>query len=222
MAIERERHERNLNAALERHKVLLNEMNHRVKNSLAIVGSILHLQASETNNPELTVHLTEAAHRVTAIASAHDLLYQGAEVEWLDVGKYIASVCENLNASISSCEVHCGADLGIEIATDRAIASALVVNELVANACKYAYPGRSGEIWVTLAKDGDDGFSISVRDEGVGLAPESEPPKRKGLGMRLVRAFAQQLSGSVEIKDAAPGVEFIIKAPRNSRPPEIE
>jgi two-component sensor histidine kinase len=217
MAIERERHERNMNAALERHQVLLKEMNHRVKNSLTIVGSVLHLQASQGNNPELTVHLKEAANRVTAIARAHDLLYQSSDVEWLDVGKYIGSVCEDLNASISSCEVHCSVDLGIEIATDRAIASALIVNELVANACKYAYPGKGGGIWVTLAKIAEDGFSIAVRDQGIGVAAEAMPQKGKGLGMRLVRAFAQQLGGSVQVKHLAPGVEFLVTAPRSPR-----
>lgn len=218
MAIERERHERNMNAALERYQALLKEMNHRVKNSLTIVGSVLHLQASQGNNAELTAHLKEAANRVTAIARAHDLLYQGSDVEWLDVGKYIGSVCEDLNASMANCEIHCSVDLGIEIATDRAIASALIVNELVANACKYAYPGRGGAIWVTLAKIGEDGFSILVRDEGVGIPMESEPHKKKGLGMRLVHAFTQQLGGSVETKNLEPGVEFLVKAPRKPRP----
>ena len=218
MAIERERHERNMNAALERHQVLLKEMNHRVKNSLTIVGSVLHLQASQVNSAELTVHLKEAANRVTAIARAHDLLYQSSDVEWLDVGKYIGSVCEDLDASVSSCTVHCSVDLGIDIATDRAIASALIVNELVANACKYAYPGKGGEIWVTLANMGGDRFSISVRDGGVGLPVKSKPQGETGLGMRLVRAFVQQLGGSFEIKSLAPGVEFIATAPRNPRP----
>ena len=87
MAIERERHERNLNAALERHQFLLKEMNHRVKNSLTIVGSMLHLQSGSADNPDLTRLLKEASTRVTAVARAHDLLYQGSEIEWLDLGK---------------------------------------------------------------------------------------------------------------------------------------
>src|SRR4029077_10942443 len=89
MAIERDRHERNLNAALERHQLLLKEMNHRVKNSLTIVGSMLHLQGSQANDAALTSHLEEASHRVRAVARAHDLLYQGSNIEWLDIGKYI-------------------------------------------------------------------------------------------------------------------------------------
>jgi two-component sensor histidine kinase len=218
MAIERERHERNLKAALERHQFLLKEMNHRVKNSLTIVGSVLHLQSSQANNADLTGHLQEAANRVTAIARAHDLLYQGSDIEWLDLGKYIESVCKDLDASVSRCNIHCSVDVGIEIATDRAISSALIVNELVANACKYAYPDGSGEVWVTISRIGENGFSISVRDEGIGFGADFEPRKGKGLGMRLVSAFAQQLGGTVQINPRDPGAEFVVSIPHSARP----
>jgi two-component sensor histidine kinase len=218
MAIERERHERNLNAALERHHFLLKEMNHRVKNSLTIVGSVLHLQASRVNNADLTIHLQEAANRVTAVARAHDLLYQSSDIEWLDLGKYIESVCKDLNASVSQCTIHCSVDLGIEIATDRAISSALIVNELVANACKYAYPGQAGDVWVAIYRVGESGFSISVRDDGVGVGADFEPQKGKGLGMRLVSAFSQQLGGNIQIIARSPGTEFIVHIPHSAGP----
>jgi len=218
MAIERERHERNLNAALERHQFLLKEMNHRVKNSLTIVGSVLHLQSSQANNAELTGYLQQAANRVTAVARAHDLLYQGSDIEWLDLGKYIESVCKDLDASVAQCKIHCSVDMGIEIATDRAISSALIVNELVANACKYAYPDGAGDVWVAICRVGESGFSISVRDEGIGFDADFEPRKGKGLGMRLVSAFAQQLGGSVQINPRNPGAEFVVSIPHSTGP----
>jgi two-component sensor histidine kinase len=218
MAIERERHERNLNAALERHQFLLKEMNHRVKNSLTIVGSVLHLQSNQANNDELTAYLQQAANRVTAVARAHDLLYQGSDIEWLDLGKYIESVCKDLDASVAQCTIHCSVDMGIEIATDRAISSALIVNELIANACKYAYPDRSGDVWVAICRMGESGFSISVRDEGIGFGEGFEPRKGKGLGMRLVSAFAQQLGGTVQINGRNPGAEFVVSIPQSSGP----
>jgi len=218
MAIERERHERNLNAALDRHHFLLKEMNHRVKNSLTIVGSVLHLQASKVKNAALTGYLQQAANRVTAIARAHDLLYQGSDIDWLDLGKYIESVCKDLDASVAHCTIHCSVDVGIEIATDRAISSALIVNELVANACKYAYPDRSGDVWVTISRVGEKGFSISVRDEGIGVGTDFKPHKGKGLGMRLVNAFAQQLGGTVQINARNPGAEFVVDIPQTAGP----
>jgi two-component sensor histidine kinase len=209
MAIERERHERNLNAALERHRFLLKEMNHRVKNSLTIVASMLHLQSRQAGDPALVLHLKDASNRVTAIAKAHELLYQGSDIEWLDLGKYIESVCKDLQASVPDCELTASVDLGIEIATDRAISSALIVNELVANACKHAYDGKSLGVWVVISRVGETGFSISVRDKGRGLPPDFDPRKAKGLGMRLVIAFANQLAGKLEIRNAEPGTEFL-------------
>ena len=216
MAIERERRERNLHAALERHQFLLKEMNHRVKNSLTMVGSVLHLHANKANNPELTQHLDEAASRVAAIAKAHDLLSQGSDIDWLDLGTYIESVCNDLDASVA-CEIHCSVDLGIEIATDQAISSALIVNELVVNACKYAYADRTGPVWVTIAKVGESGFSIDVRDEGAGVPRDFDPRQSRGLGMRLVNAFAQQLGGAVTVAPRNPGAEFIVVIPRSPR-----
>ena len=218
MAIERDRHERNLSAALERHQFLLKEMNHRVKNSLTIVGSMLHLQASQVADAGLTLHLKDASNRVTAIARAHDLLYQGSDIEWLDLGKYIKSVCNDLNASVLAYDLHASVDLGIEIATDRAISAALIVNELVTNACKHAYGEKKGEIWITISRVGDTGFSISVRYKGRGMPAGFDPRKAKGLGMRLIIAFAHQLNGRLEIRNANPGSEFLVIVPHSPRP----
>jgi two-component sensor histidine kinase len=218
MAIERERHERTLNTALERHKFLLKEMNHRVKNSLAIVSSVLGLQASRAGDPAVAVQLKEAVTRISAIAKAHESLYQSSEIEWLDIGKYIETVCRDLNASIPKCEIHVSADYGIEIATDQAISAALIANELITNAAKYAYPDKGGEIWVTLLCHGKDRFTISVRDEGVGFPRDFNPREASGLGMRLVSALVQQLNGTLEMQAAKPGTEFCVAVPNSHRP----
>jgi len=219
MAIERERHERSLKAALERHQYLLKEMNHRVKNSLAIVASMLHLQGSDVGDADIAQHLEEASHRVAAIARAHDQLYRGPDLERLDVGKYIEAVCKDLDESVSHCDVHTEIERGIEIATDRAISSALIVNELITNAAKYAYQGRSGgKISVTVRRADDNDFSISVRDEGTGLPADFDPRKAKGLGMRIVSSFLQQLNGTVTVHAHDPGTEFVVTIPRQSTP----
>jgi two-component sensor histidine kinase len=218
MAIERERHERRLEAALDRHQALLREMNHRVKNSLTIVASMLRLQASDLEDAALIGHLDEASHRVAAVARAHDQLYQSSDVEQMDVGRYIEAICHDLDATISPCEIHVDAKHGIVIATDRAISAALIVNELIVNTAKYAYPKElGGKIWVTLAGIDDDLFSISVRDEGSGLPADFDLRTPKGLGVRIVDAFAKQLHGVVSIRRDGPGVEFTVAIPR--RPP---
>jgi two-component sensor histidine kinase len=217
MAIERERHERSLRAALDRHQVLLDEMNHRVKNSLMIVSGMLQLQASEVGDAVLTQHLTEAAQRVTAIGQVHDQLSHGADVERMDVGRYIEGVCKDLDASVPHCAIRSDVQSGIEVASDRAISTALIVNELIANAAKYASPGRSGgEIRVRISAEGNDALVISVRDEGEGLPPDFDFARPKGLGMRLVMAFVSQLGGTLAVHAHEPGTEFIVTIPRQA------
>lgn len=218
MAIERERHERSLRAALDRHQALLKEMNHRVKNSLAIVASMLRLQASDVSDDAVAQHLEEASYRVAAVARAHDQLNRSSDLERLDVGKYIESVCKDLDKSVAHCDVQTDIEFGIEIATDRAVSSALIVNELITNAAKYAYQDRSGgKIQVTIARVGDSDFSISVRDEGAGLPPGFDFDKARGLGMRIVNALSRQLNGKVAVRSHNPGTEFVVTIPRQDR-----
>ena len=215
MAIERERHERNLNAALERHQFLIKEMNHRVKNSLALVVSMLRLQARENSEPEFAQHLEDATLRVAAIARVHEQLYRSSDIERFDIGRYIEAICKDLGASFSQCEILVQAQPGIIISADRAISSALIVNELVSNAAKHAYLGDGpGRVWVDVATTGDGSlFSISVRDEGSGLPEDFEIGKGRGMGARMVGALAEQLDATLAVVPRHPGAQFILTAP---------
>ena len=214
MAIERERHERNLNSALERQQFLVKEMNHRVKNSLALVIGMLRLQAHENIAPEFEQRLEDAILRVGAIARVHEQLYQSADVERFDVGRYIEGICKDLGASFAQCEIHVQAQPGIVISTDRAISSALIVNELVSNAAKHAYQGQDAAgVWVDIAATGVDSFFIAIRDQGKGLPEDFEFGKGRGLGARMVRALTEQLNATLKIVAHHPGVEFVVTAP---------
>ncbi|WP_036262489.1 sensor histidine kinase [Methylocapsa aurea] len=214
MAIERERHERRLKAALKRDQVLLKEMNHRVKNSLAIVGSMLHLQAREVGNEELAGHLNEASRRVAAVGRAHDQIFYGSDVERMDIGKYIQAVCKDLDESVLHCDVSTDVEEGIEISTDRAIATAMIVNELIANAAKYAYPNQSGgTIFIKVSRSGERDFAVAVRDQGAGLPANFALNSAKGLGMRIITSFAQQLNATIAVRPQNPGTEFAVCIP---------
>lgn len=214
MAIERERHERNLKAALERQQFLVKEMNHRVKNSLALVIGMLRLQSRENTEPEFRQHVEDATLRVAAIARVHEQLYQSADVERFDVGRYIEAICTDLRASFAQCEIHVQAQPGIVISTDRAISSALIVNELVSNAAKHAYQdGSPGSVWVDIGATGVGSFFIAIRDQGRGLPESFQFGEGKGLGARMVRALAEQLNASLEVIARRPGVEFVVTAP---------
>lgn len=217
MAIERQRIEVNLREAVDRQQLLLKEANHRVNNSLQIVASMLHLQSSNTESAEVRHELREAGSRIAAVARAHQRLYSSGKIESLDLGIYLTEVCKDLNASIPTCDIEVAADQGIVTPTDRGITVVLLVNELVTNAIKHAYPGGPCRIWVTLSRKPERGIVIGVRDEGVGLPPDFDVKTGRRLGMRLVNAFTEQLRGKLQVVRRDPGTEFVVTVPASDR-----
>jgi two-component sensor histidine kinase len=212
MAIERQRMEQDLLKALDQQQALAREVNHRVNNSLQIVAGMLQLHASSAGSEAVRHELREASSRIAAVARAHKRLYRGDDLKAVDVGSYLAEVCEDLAASMPGCELEVNAVTGVVIPIDRAVPAALLVNELITNAVKYAYQGRNGKIWVAFALTVAGTAAISVRDEGVGLPPGFDM-KSGRLGMRLIRAFATQLQGDLQFVRKNPGTEFVLKFP---------
>jgi two-component sensor histidine kinase len=218
MAIERQRIEGNLRHALDRQQLLVKEVNHRVNNSLSIVAAMLHLHASVAESNDVRHELREASSRIAAIARAHQRLYKSDRIDTLDLGAYLTDVCKDLDESMPGCQVNVSVKQEIEIRTDRAIPAVLLVNELITNATKYAYPAGNCKVWVTLSCEAKGKVVISVRDEGVGLPPSFDIKSGRRLGMRLVDSFTQQLQGDLQILRKEPGTEFVLTLPLNQRP----
>ena len=223
MAIERQRYERSLRQALEHQKVLVNEINHRVKNSLQLVASMFSLQAATTKNAELTQSLQEAMSRVTAVARIHERLYRTADIGTVDLASYLADICQDLAGLSPQCEVKYQPDGPMPIATDRAVRVALLVTELVTNAAKHAYPeGQQGQVIVTVARAGEDTVRLCVRDEGPGLPEGFDIEHSGGLGMRIVRALVIQTGAKLSIQPHQRGSTFVIDFPMQAEAPVQE
>src|SRR6266566_8377456 len=217
MAIERQRHERQLRMALDRQQVLLNEINHRVKNSLQIVAAMLQLRANAADDDLIRAHLTEASGRVSAIGRAYERLSHDANVESINLGPYLQQVCADAVGAYR-CILDFDAAPGIELDPDRAISLALIVNELVTNAVKHALSDRSnGHIWVRLSRQDENSALISVRDDGVGLPAGFDLTKSRGLGMRIIAALAKQLGASITQHGGVDGTEFALLLPLERR-----
>lgn len=213
MAIERQRYERGLQKALEQQNVLMQEINHRVKNSLQLVGSMFNLQARKANDPALVQALQEAYGRVTAVARVHERLYLSGEVGSVDLSAYLQAVCEDLQGVTTGNKIVFDAREPIPMNTDRAVLVALLVGELVTNAAKHAYPVNApGEIRVAALRESDTRVGVSVRDHGKGL-PEDLDLKNGGLGMTIVDAFVEQSGARLEIKRHPAGTEFLVSIP---------
>jgi two-component sensor histidine kinase len=217
MAIEQQQYQRKLQAALERHQILLKEVNHRVKNSLQVVSSMLYLQASDAGDPVLSDRLNEASTRISAVGRAYERLAYNADYESIGLASYLREVIEDLETAVAPCKVQLEVPEEIQFAADRAILVALIINELVLNAGKHAYPNSAGgSIWVRVVQTDNDLVQISVRDEGVGLPAGFDPLTSKRLGSRLINALAKQLGAELTRPFSAIGTIFALNIPLES------
>ena len=214
MAIEQQQSQRKLTEALERHEILLKEVNHRVKNSLQVVSSMLSLQAKAAGDPALSARLAEASLRITTVGRAYDRLAYKADFETMELNGYLREVSKDIMAAVAPSELIFEAVGEVQFSADRAILVALVVNELASNASKYAYGDRKGgPIWVKVEPSTERSILISVRDEGVGLPAGFDVNKSKGLGTRLILALAKQLDAEFVPQPAGIGTSVTLRVP---------
>jgi two-component sensor histidine kinase len=198
--------------------VLLREVNHRVGNSLQIIASLLHLQASSSGQDDVKVALTNAMGRVAAVAQVHRRLYTSQDLKSVLLNQYLDALLEDLRRSAEGnrmSRLTLKAE-PIEIDPDRAVAIGIIVNELVMNAVKYAYPDGAGPIDVELKAEGGD-LVLSIADAGVGLNVKADP-RSTGMGQRIVSGMAQKLEASVERDPAHPGTRIVLRFPRTAAP----
>src|ERR1700692_4509406 len=214
MAIEQQQYQRKLQAALDRHQILLKEVNHRVKNSLQVVSSMLHLQANTVGDPALSERLMEASTRIQAVGRAYNRLAYNADYENIDLVGYLGEVVEDLEAAVAPCKIQFDTPKQIQFAADRAILVALIVNELILNAGRHAYPDSpDGVIRLHLVLSDDKAVSISVSDDGVGLPTDFNPALTKRLGTRIVQALAGQLGAELTRQESTGGNHIMLVVP---------
>ena len=206
--------ERALRASNERLAALLKEANHRVANSLQIVGAFVQLQASSVQSEEAKIALKDTHQRIAAIGQVHRRLYTSDDIETVDMAEYLGSFIAELESTWSTPAsprlIRLVAD-NIRLATDKAVSVGVIVNELVGNACKYAYAtGQSGEVRVSLLRENGT-FRLRVEDDGKGFDP-SNSPKGTGIGTKLIRAMAMSLKAEVDY-GAGPAMQVSVRAP---------
>src|ERR1700684_1068948 len=199
-------------------EMLLREVNHRVGNSLQIIASLLHLQANSSNQEDVKAALTNAMGRVAAVAQVHRRLYTSHDLKSVMLNQYLDALLEDLRRSAEGnrmSRLTLKAD-SIEIDPDRAVAIGIIVNELVMNAVKYAYPDGAGPIHVDLRAQGDD-IALSIADDGVGLNVKTNP-RSTGMGQRTVTAMASKREPSVERDPDHAGTRIVLRFSRVNKP----
>lgn len=207
--------EEQLRESNERLQAMLVEVNHRVANSLQLVSAFVHMQSRSVGNAEARSALGDTQRRIAAIAQVHRRLYTGNSVNKVDMAEYLSALLGELEETWSTPEAPRALTLTaepIELGTDKAVAVGVIVNELVSNACKYAYAatGSGGVRIEFLAAEGDN-FMLRVEDDGCGM-PADGAIKGTGLGSKLVGAMAATLKATIDYDATHKGVRATLLA----------
>ncbi len=211
---QRKRDEEQLKAALDEREVMLREIHHRVKNNMQIISSLLRLQSQTITDKKTREIFNESQSRIRSIAFIHEKLYQSRDYSRVEFADYVRKTITHLFALYEipggriSFKVE-AEDVYLDIG--RAIPCGLIINELVTNSLKHAFPGkRKGEIIVRISKQDGAGYRLTVKDTGIGLPGDFDPEKQKTLGFQIIRDLVRQIEGSMTIKKE-PGTEIIIQ-----------
>jgi PAS domain S-box-containing protein len=193
-----------LKASLEEKEILLREIHHRVKNNLQLISSLLRMQLRQIKSKDegLVDAFEDIQRRIKAMALVHEALYQSENFELVDVPLYIQRIVANVGASFFRSREDLRIETDVKSITfniNVALACGLIVNELVTNSLKHAFPGdRKGEVVVTLESTDEAQFQLTVRDNGVGMPKHIDAQHPESLGLELVTDLARQLNGTVE------------------------
>lgn len=203
--------------ALAEKDALLREVNHRAKNSLQLVSSLLTLQGMTAPDAELRRKFQDACTRIATVAQVHHRLYQSGQYHQVAFGSYLrdlaAELSNGLSLGLGGGTVRVEADEAT-LPTDHVIPLALVVNELVSNAVKHAYaPGTHGDVLVRLEAVPGGGHRLTVADDGRGLPDGFQLGRGDTLGMKMVRALTAQVKARLTVAPNAPGTRFVIDIP---------
>jgi two-component sensor histidine kinase len=217
--------ERALREAVARQEVLLREIHHRVKNNLAVIASLFYLSSTHTDDARVVALLDDSRRRIRSMALVHETLYGSDNLARIDMAQYTRILANEVMAAYRplSANVQLTCDLQpVSLSVDLAVPCGLILNELVSNAFKHAFPeGRAGVVHVSLWESGTDCI-MCVSDDGAGLPPDLDVATHHSLGLRLVRLLATQLRGVVAFERGSAGTQVRVTFTRCDEDPRTD
>jgi len=201
--------------SLKEKEILLQEVHHRVKNNLQVMSSLIKLQSRYLQDEKMLEMLRETGGRIQSMAIVHTKIYNSKDYEYIQFGEYTKNLIENFQSTYGYKlrNVRFNTEIGeLKLNIDTAIPCGLIINELVSNSVKYAFPdGRAGIIDISVVHVQDNKYKLTVKDNGIGTAAETDLIKSDTLGIQLVTLLTKQLNGTMEVNSAPEkGTEFII------------
>ncbi len=220
---ERKKAEEEIERSLREKELLLKEIHHRVKNNLQIISSLLNLQSEAIRDSEDRSLFRDSQDRIRSMALIHEKLYQTDDFSHVDFQQYLKSLLSSLFRSYRLPMVRCVEQIeDIRLNIDAAIPCGLIVNELVTNALKHAFPdGQKGEVRVSFFRSGEGQLVLEVSDDGVGMASSTQKEKKDQLGLELVSILTNQIGGKLSVQHGQ-GTTFQITFPQEepANPPK--
>ncbi len=214
---ERKEAERKVLKSLAEKEILLKEIHHRVKNNLQVISSLLNLRSAYIKDSNDLMHFTDCHTQIQSMAMVHEQMYRTNNLGSVEMREYIGRLCERLLEvfDVSPFQVRVvieSDDIDLDIDTGTPIA--LLLNELISNSLKYAFPnGRKGKLHVKFKKHkNNESYILSVADDGIGLPADFDIAKSETLGHKLIISLVEQLSGTLEVKRDG-GTNFVIRFP---------
>jgi PAS domain S-box-containing protein len=214
MTVHRKKAEAQIRASLEEKDVLLKEIHHRVKNNMQVISSLLNLQSHHVTDPFVLDMFRESQRRIRSMALIHERLYQSSDLSRVEFSQYLRNLAIHLFHSyqVDSSRVRLTMDAEeVSLNINTAIPCGLIVNELISNALKHAFPnGRNGEVAIELHQIEGDGYCLRVRDNGVGF-PEGLDFRQTGtLGMQIIATLVNQIDGRLDLQ-SQDGTSFTLE-----------
>jgi two-component sensor histidine kinase len=202
-------------ASLREKEVLLREIHHRVKNNMQIISSLLSLQSILVKDKKDIEMLKDSQNRIRSMSLIHEKLYSSKNLAHINMNDYIKDLTSQIIQFYRNVSAQVALKLEAEdiwLGIDTAIPCGLIINEMVSNSLKHAFPeNRKGEIRITLQKTENDDILMKVKDNGIGISDDLDFRNTKSLGLQLVSTLAEsQLQGKIEL-NRAEGTEFIIR-----------
>jgi len=218
---QRERSEEQIRGSLKEKEVLLSEVHHRVKNNLQIISSLLALQCDRVADETVRGALMDSQSRVRSMALIHEQLYRSGDLARIDLARYVEGLSKTLLDSYSSRSPKVRITANVDkvfLPVGLALPCGLIVNELLTNCLKHAFPGdRSGEVHIEFHGNVAEGYILTVSDDGVGLPADLDWRRTRSLGLRLVVNLAEiQLHGRIHVT-AGSGAVFKIQFPKQGQ-----
>jgi PAS domain S-box-containing protein len=208
---ERREREDRLVATLEARDVLMHEADHRIKNSLQLVTSLLRLQSSKAADSVTKHALGEAIARVDAIANAHLSLEQSPDLRTIEIDQMLENLCHRLGALNPAVAITCHAAAGVGLDAAQGVPLGLIASEVLTNALRHAFPAGSGGTVTVTVRQADAGLELRISDNGAGLPATA---KRQGLGSTVMSALARQIGAAIDTVSApGQGVAVTVRLP---------